>query len=280
MIEQRVIELPVHRVSGTAKAEDHDALAVEEALEIRLGCRVAGVWAQRSVTVTMRTPGNDPELAAGFLFTEGVVRGPEDIRDIRHCGPAAGPLQLQNVVQVNLAAHAEVEGVRLERNFLSNSSCGVCGKASLEALARLPGARLPDGFTIPAAVIHAMPQRLREAQAVFERTGGLHAAALFDAEGRLHVLREDVGRHNAVDKLIGRQLLDHRVPVSDRLLFVSGRAGYELVQKALAAGIPMLAAVGAPSSLAADLARAFNMGLLGFVRNDRFNVYSGNDRVA
>jgi len=227
----------------------------------------------------MRTPGSDIELAAGFLFAEGLVQCPGDIELIQHCGPPAGPLRLRNVVRVELQPEIDVDATRLERNFLATSSCGICGKASLKALATLPHARLPDGFVVSASSIHDLPEKLRQAQTVFDRTGGLHAAALFDGDGRLYDLREDVGRHNAVDKLIGRQFLDRLVPLSNRLIFVSGRAGYELVQKAVAAGIPILAAVGAPSSLAVDLARESNMTLLGFVRDRRFNIYSAQHRI-
>jgi FdhD protein len=227
----------------------------------------------------MRTPGSDIELAAGFLFAEGLVRHSEDIEIVQHCGPPAGSLRLRNVVRVELQPEIDVDATRLERNFLATSSCGICGKASLKALATLPHAQLPDGFVVPASSIHDLPEKLRQSQAVFDRTGGLHAAALFDRDGRLYDLREDVGRHNAVDKLIGRQFLDGLVPLSDRLICVSGRAGYELVQKAIAAGIPILAAVGAPSSLAVDLARDANMTLLGFVRDNRFNIYSAQHRI-
>ena len=279
MVEQRVIEIAVQRMNGSAGSQDRDLLAVEEPLEIRLGYGTAEERRSKSLTVTMRTPGSDIELAAGFLFAEGLVQHPGDIAIIQHCGPPAGPLRLRNVVRVELKSAVDVDSTRLERNFLSTSSCGICGKASLKALSLLPHTRLPDGFVVSASSIHHLPEKLRQAQTVFDRTGGLHAAALFDRDGRLHDLREDIGRHNAVDKLIGRQFLDGLVPLSDRLICVSGRAGYELVQKAIAAGIPILAAVGAPSSLAVDLARDANMTLLGFVRDSRFNIYSAQHRI-
>ena len=279
MIEQRVVEVAVQRMNGSAGSQDRDLLAVEEPLELRLGYGTAERRRSRSITVTMRTPGSDIELAAGFLFAEGLVQYPGDIEIIQHCGPPAGPLRLRNVLRVELQSAVDVNSTRLERNFLSTSSCGICGKASLKALSLLPHTRLPGGFVVSASSIHHLPEKLRQAQAVFDRTGGLHAAALFDRDGRLHDLREDIGRHNAVDKLIGRQFLDRLVPLSDRLIFVSGRAGYELVQKAIAAGIPILAAVGAPSSLAVDLARDANMTLLGFVRDSRFNIYSAQHRI-
>jgi len=266
-------------MNGSAGSQDRDLLAVEEPLEIRLRYGTAEERRSRSITVTMRTPGSDIELAAGFLFAEGLVQCPGDIAIIQHCGPPAGPLRLQNVLRVELKSEVDVNSTRLERNFLSTSSCGICGKASLKALSLLPRARLLDSLVVPASSIHTLPEKLRQAQTVFDRTGGLHAAALFDRDGRLHDLREDIGRHNAVDKLIGRQFLDGLVPLSDRLICVSGRAGYELVQKAIAAGIPILAAVGAPSSLAVDLARDANMTLLGFVRDSRFNIYSAQHRI-
>jgi len=277
--EQRVVEVSVQRIDGTASSCGRDVLAVEEPLEIRLDYGAGASRTRRSITVTMRTPGCDVELAVGFLFAEGLVRRREDIERAESCGPPAGLLGIRNLVRVDLSPDVTVDEKRLARNFLTTSSCGLCGKASLDALPAASHTRLPDGFEVPASSIHDLPARLRSAQTVFDRTGGLHAAALFDAEGRLLGVREDVGRHNAVDKLIGAQLLARAVPLLDRLIFVSGRAGYELVQKALAAGIPMLAAVGAPSSLAADLARDANMTLLGFVRDGRFNVYSGAQRI-
>jgi len=277
--DRRVIEVAVQRIAGTARSRGRDLLAVEEPLEIRLEHGAGPARTQRSITVTMRTPGSDVELAVGFLFAEGLVHRRQDIQRAEICGLPAGPLGLRNRVRVELAPHVTIDAKRLERNFLTTSSCGLCGKASIEALPATSRTRLPDGFVMPASSIHDLPDRVRTVQTVFDRTGGLHAAALFGAEGDLLDVREDVGRHNAVDRLIGAQWLAGAVPLSERLIFVSGRAGYELVQKALAAGIPMLAAVGAPSSLAADLARDANMTLLGFVRDGRFNIYSGAQRI-
>lgn len=278
-LEQRVVGMTLERWSGSDVLPGQDLLAVEEALEIRLVYGAAHQRTHKTISVTMRTPGNDLELAIGFLFAEGLVRGAEDVQTMQHCGPPAGPLQLQNVVRIELRPEAQIDQAGLERNFLSTSSCGVCGKASLEALPTLRHTRLPDGFVVPASIIHALPDVLRHSQTVFDSTGGLHAAALFDRYGQMQDLKEDVGRHNALDKLIGRQFLDGTVPLSDRVLLVSGRVGYELVQKAAAAGIPVLAAVGAPSSLAADLARDANMTLIGFVRDRRCNVYSAPQRI-
>jgi FdhD protein len=263
----------VCRLSASGLAVGPDLLAVEEPLEIRLGCDVGGRRVHRPVSITMRTPGHDLELAVGFLFTEGILAAREQVAGLRACG--AG-----NVARVDLSPGVAVDLARLERHFYTASSCGVCGKASLEAVRLCTQARLPEGRpVVEAAVIHRLPEALRAAQPVFDRTGGLHAAALFDARGDLLCLREDVGRHNALDKLIGAQFLAGRTPLSEGVLLVSGRASFELVQKAAAAGIPILAAVGAPSSLAVSLAREHGLTLLGFVRQDRFNVYTGAERV-
>src|SRR5258706_6553902 len=233
--EQRVVEVAVQRIAGTARSRGRDLLAVEEPLEIRLEYGAGAARTRRSVTLTMRTPGSDVELAVGFLFAEGLVRGRADVERTESCGLPAGPLGLRNRVRVELAPDVKVDAKLLERNFLTTSSCGLCGKASIEALPPSARTRLPDGFVVPASSIHDLPDRVRAAQTVFDRPGGLHAAALFGREGELLDVREDVGRHNAVDKLIGAQWLAGAVPLSERLIFVSGRAGYELVQKALAA---------------------------------------------
>ncbi len=273
-MERPVAKSLVVRVEGVRPAEPRDDfLAVEEPLEIQLGYERRGWRVHKSVSITMRTPGADDELAAGFLFTEGIVGDASHIEAIRTEEP--------NVVRVELRAGVAVDLRRLERHFYTTSSCGVCGKASIAAL-NLPN--LPrltaDRPVFDAETIHRLPATLRGTQAVFDQTGGLHAAALFDPAGRLAAMREDVGRHNAVDKLIGSQLLaGATTPLNGHLLFVSGRASFELVQKALAAGLPILAAVGAPSSLAVGLAQTRGMTLLGFVRGGRFNIYTGEGRV-
>ncbi len=272
-----ILTVPVQKIDGDTSSQFQDLLAVEEPLEIRLG--------DKSISVTMRTPGNDFELAAGFLFTEGILHGAAEIRDIRWSPPAAtngsvNPRQLGNSVTVELNPGVEVDFDRLDRHFYTTSSCGVCGKASIEAIEMQGCPALPRNLPLVAtATIHRLPEAVRRAQAVFERTGGLHAAALFSVEGQLKLLREDVGRHNAVDKLIGAEMLAGRIPLGNHLMFVSSRASFELVQKALMAGIPILAAVGAPSSLAVETAQRFNMTLLGFVRDERFNIYSGASRI-
>lgn len=275
-VEQGFVAVPVQKAVGPALEPQEDQLAVEEPLEIRLAYGPAGQRVQRSISVTMRTPGDDAELAAGFLLGEGIVRAGSDLATVRLCGPAVGPRKLHNVIRVELKPEVDVDMKRLERHFYTTSSCGVCGKTSLEALAVGNAPQLVDDQPqVSAEVVHALPEKLRQAQAVFDRTGGLHAAALFTAAGDLVCLKEDVGRHNAVDKLVGTQLTAGNVPLLDKILLVSGRASFELMQKALMAGIPVLAAVGAPSSLAVELAERFRMTLLGFVRNGRFNVYSG-----
>lgn len=255
------------------RSSEHDWLAVEEPLEIRLGYDSKGWRVHKSVSITMRTPGADRELAAGFLFTEAIISEASEIGGVRQ--------ESENIVCVELREGVLVDLPRLERHFYTSSSCGVCGKTSIAAL-RLsaPAPNLDDEFIVDAGIIHRLPEILRAAQAVFDRTGGLHAAALFNPEGALLAVREDVGRHNAVDKLIGSQLLAGNAAAFPRHgLFVSGRASFELMQKALAAGIPLLAAVGAPSSLAVDLARAHGATLLGFVRGGRFNIYGGAQRI-
>ncbi len=243
-----------------------------------LGLREDGKLQHRPISITMRTPGDDFELAAGFLLTEGILDSRQQIERIHHCGKGKGAT---NTLRVDLVEGVEVDLKRLERNFYTTSSCGVCGKSSLDALAT--GARAvttPAGFRVEAALIDDLPRRLHAQQAVFQSTGGLHASALFSRSGELLGLREDVGRHNALDKLIGARFLDDALPLDDSILLLSGRASFELLQKAVMAGIPVVCAVGAPSSLAIDAAREFGVTLLGFVRGQRFNVYAGDERLA
>lgn len=244
-----------------------DSLAAEEPLEIRID--------GRPVTVIMRTPGHDIELAAGFLLTEGIIASREQIGNL---AAAATPHGKNNVLDVELKEN-DFEEADLQRNFFAASSCGICGKASIEAIRRRDLAPLGHELRIDAELLCGLPETLRAEQAVFSRTGGLHAAALFGKGGELMGVREDIGRHNAVDKIIGWALLEGRVPLNQCVLMVSGRGGFEIVQKALAAGIPILASVSAPSSLAVKLAREFGMTLVGFLRGRRFVVYSGGFRV-
>lgn len=269
----------ITRVDGQGRVRAEDVLVVEEPLEIRLEIPAMEGVVTRSLAVTMRTPGNDFELAAGFLFTEGIVAQRDDIEQLKYCvdGPAE---QEFNIVTVSLRGGVSIDPARLTRHFYTTSSCGVCGKASLDAvrvISRDPP--VPGRPILSPDLVTALPERLREAQGVFARTGGLHAAGLFTADGRLVTEMEDVGRHNAVDKVIGEQFLRGATPLRDHVLQVSGRGGFEIVQKAAVAGIPIVSAVGAPSSLAVELAREFRMTLLGFVRDGRFNVYSDAGRI-
>lgn len=256
-----------------------DYLVAEEPLEIRLG--------ETPLSVTMRTPGYDLELTAGFLFTEGLIERRDQIASLDYGKTDYGKTEYSktksrpasgNVVQVQLTG-ASVDPEQTRRNFFMTSSCGICGKASIEAV-KAHGIRRPNPkFVLDPAVLCTFPDTLKAAQSIFDRTGGLHAAGLFDAQGKLIVLREDVGRHNAVDKVVGWALLDGRLPLADYALMVSGRGGFEIIQKALLAGVPLLASVSAPSSLAVRLARETGLTLVGFLRGQRFLVYSGEERL-
>ena len=267
----------ITRRRGDDSTSVRDALAVEEPLEIRVAWTDAQGPAVETIAVTMRTPGDDFELVAGFLYGEGVLTAPDDLAELTYCqGPEE---QSYNVVEARLAPGVAFDLERLRRNVYTTSSCGVCGKTSLEAVEALACSPLGPGPSMAANAIAALPDRLLEAQGVFERTGGLHAAGLFDPDGARRVVREDVGRHNAVDKVVGKALLERALPAAQRVLVVSGRASFELVQKAVVAGIPMLVAVGAPSSLAVELAERFGQTLIGFARDGGFNVYAGQERV-
>jgi len=271
-----------------------DEVATEEPLEIRL--RAAGIAqregplpvfrrrsqgaGQRTVAITMRTPGADFELAAGFLYGEGIIRSRDEIHGISHCDePDLDEDKRYNIVSVDLRRDALPDLQALERHFYTTSACGVCGKASLESL-RLRGCpTISPGPEVDAAVLRRLPESLRAGQGIFDATGGLHAAALFDPEGSLLAVREDVGRHNALDKVVGWALLGGRLPLSRHIVMVSGRSSFEILQKSLMAGVPIVCAVSAPSSLAVSLAREFGITLVGFLRGDRFNVYAGVDRI-
>lgn len=281
------LETPIHRFAGDIDEDAVDQLAVEEPLEIRLGFVEEGKPVHRAISITMRTPGNDGELAAGFLFTEGIISSPEQVRQIRHCGLSIGrgkgaldraAALNSNTIRVDIADGSSLDLGKLKRHFYTSSSCGVCGKSSIEAL-RTNALSVTSHLVVETSVISSLPERLREQQDIFALTGGLHASALFTAAGDLDILREDVGRHNALDKVIGAKFLQGETPLSDRVLLVSGRASFELVQKAIVAGIPVLAAVGAPSSLAVELSREFGLTLVGFVRDGRFNIYTGHERI-
>jgi FdhD protein len=262
----------VHVVTDGRERVRRDTLATEEPMELRV---LAG-GDRRTLAITMRTPGHDFELAAGFLHGEGVVARPEEIRRISYCTDVDVEQQY-NIVNVALDALPDLPS--LDRHFTTTSACGVCGKESLEALKIRGCPVLGDGPAVDAETLYGLPDALRRAQGLFDSTGGLHAAGLFTADGSLVCVREDVGRHNAVDKLIGWALMSGRVPLRDHVLMVSGRTSYEIMQKALAAGVPMVCSVSAPSSLAVSLATEFGMTLVGFLRDRRFNVYAGAERV-
>ena len=292
-----VVNTSVRRVVGSALNDAADVLAVEEPLEIRIGFADGS---HKAVSITMRTPGEDGELAVGFLFTEGILKSSDQVKQVRHCGEgrnlsvSEGALSPQNIlvppgtlptgrvsantIRVDLADGVDLDLKKLERHFYTTSSCGVCGKSSIEAL-QAGATGIESELTVNSEVIHRLPETLRSAQSTFDKTGGLHASALFDSDGSLDIVREDVGRHNALDKVIGAKFLTDQTPLSDKILLVSGRASFELVQKALMARIPILAAVGAPSSLAVELSTEFGMTLIGFVRDCRFNIYCGEERV-
>ena len=295
--DRTIVETSAEIFTGVQAYPGTDLLAVEEPLELQLTYGPANARRVKSISVTMRTPGHDFELAVGFLMTEGVVSDSADITQIRYvagCSNAVTtahdersevdtavlPYQPErNIIQVTLAPNVTVSMANLERNFYTTSSCGICGKASLLALRTVCPPRAVNAFQIAAQVLYSLPSRLRDAQKVFQRTGGLHAAGLFDAAGQLFSSREDVGRHNAVDKLLGAEFLADHTPLRDRLLLLSGRASFELLQKSLMGGIPMVVSVGAPSSLAVQVAREFDITLVGFLRGDHFNVYHGAARV-
>ena len=263
--------------SGGSKVTP-DLMAVEEPLEIRIGYGPLGSRIQKSLSVTMRTPGHDYELAIGFLFTEGIIDSFDQVESIKYCEDVGKQEEKENVVRVELKPNVNLELEKLQRNFYTTSSCGVCGKSSIEAV-QVSCNKISDSIKVDKSIIHGLPEKLRTAQQIFEHTGGLHAVGLFDIKGKLLLAREDVGRHNAMDKIIGACLFKKEIPLSSSVMMVSGRASFELVQKALRAGVPIMAAVGAPSSLAVSLAKDIGMTLMGFVRDSTFNIYSLEERV-
>jgi len=269
----------VWKVTEDRTREETDQLASEEPMEIRVESGAKSHRETTSLSVTMRTPGNDFELAAGFLLTEGIVARKKDLVRIEYCTDA-GVDQEYNIVSAILRPDVDFRADRLSRHFYMTSSCGVCGKTALEAVRVAVRHAFPEDRPHPdAKTISAIPERLRAGQEWFSETGGLHAAGLFDDTGQVSSVREDVGRHNAVDKVVGEAFLNDRIPLSDAILAVSGRSSFEILQKAAVAGIPFVIAVGAPSSLAVAIAEKFGMTLIGFARRGRFNVYAGDRRV-
>ena len=268
MPDPRTASVGVTRINGREAVGSDDVVVVEEPLEIRAAWTASGELREKSISVTMRTPGDDSDLAAGFLFTEGLIRSRSDVDSLRHWSSP-------NVLRVALNDGVRIDTSKLDRHFYTTSSCGVCGKTSIEALRVCAAERPRLTHPITSDTVHRLPSCLAEHQDAFHSTGALHAAGIFDMTGALLRCREDIGRHNAVDKVIGSMFLDGATPLADTILMVSSRGSFEIVQKAAVAGIPVVASVGAPSTLAVDLARDFGITLLGFVRNGRFNVYAG-----
>lgn len=280
MAKQPVSAVHITKVNNSTFVLADDLLAVEEPLEIRLGFGELDLREQKRVAVTMRTPGNDFELALGFLYTEGIIQNPNDIYKIQYCTELNSIENKENIVRVELNPAVNLDWSKLQRNFYTTSSCGVCGKESIEAIrttCNIP--KHQPQLTINPSVIVALPDKLRARQSVFEHTGGIHACALFDVDGNLHLVREDVGRHNALDKLIGAGLKMGDGFLSSGILLLSGRASFELLQKAAMAHIQVVCAVGAPSSLAVQTAQEFGITLIGFLRDNRFNIYTHTERI-
>ena len=270
----------ISKVCGDQQLSQTDCVAVEEPLEIQLCSATVDNAAAKSISITMRTPGDDAELAIGFLYTESIIQDRSQLVSVDHVGETDADTGLRNKIRVELAPQVEIDYDRLERHFYTTSSCGVCGKASIDAL-HVTGLKSlqANRSEFRREVIVSMPERLMAEQQLFSETGGLHAAALFDEDGDIIVVKEDVGRHNAVDKVIGWMFMNGRLPAQRQGILVSGRASFELMQKSLVAGIPLFAAVGAPSSLAVRMAKDFGMTLIGFLRDDRFNIYSDTTRI-
>ena len=272
--------LDIQRFNAYQLSHQSDQLAVEEPLEIKLGFGKANERQQRSLAVTMRTPGQDKDLVLGFLFSEGIIASFREVLSIRFIGNQLDINTQENIILVDLQPHINIDFEDFSRHFYTSSSCGICGKTSIDMVQKSTCFLLPsESPIVQLDVLYQLPEQLHRAQTVFEYTGGIHAAGLFTADGQLLVLKEDVGRHNALDKLIGWALQKNSIPLKNEVLLLSGRASFELIQKALMAGIPILAAIGAPSSLAVELAEVHGMTLIGFLKKDRMNVYCGAERI-
>lgn len=277
MTRARVSASKIIYYSDAHSEAKNDLIAIEEPLEIKLGYGSKGDRKQNSLAITMRTPGHDQDLALGFLFTENIIAKTEDLTYIDYCKDKDGKPS-DNIIRAEISDAIPIAWEDLQRNFFSNSSCGICGKASLENLEKICLVAIKNKSKVAVHIIHSLSDKMRAAQAVFEHTGGLHAAALFSLEGELLLMREDVGRHNAMDKLVGAALLA-KIKLEDCLVMLSGRSSFELIQKAVMAKIPIIAAIGAPSSLAVETAEQFNITLMGFTRKRQFNVYSHPNRI-
>jgi len=274
MSQAAVSKVSIQRFHKGILEDAEDLVAVEEPLEIRIGFGKLESREQRSISVTMRTPGHDFELALGFLFTEGIIKNANEIASIKYCTGLNTLEQQFNIIRVELKEEIQFDMESLQRNFYTTSSCGVCGKASIESIKQHCDKVTNVGFDPSTSLLFNLMQQLDSVQTVFKFTGGIHACALFNAEGNLVLMREDVGRHNALDKLIGAALTDNNIKLELSILLLSGRASFELVQKAAMAGIPIVAAVGAPSSLAISTAKEFGIKLYGFLRGEKFNLYT------
>jgi FdhD protein len=270
----------ITKVNADRISELPDLLAAEEPMEIRLGYGAEKNRRQKSISVTMRTPGNDFELALGFLFTEGIIKNAGDIIRVKYCTELNRFENQENIVRVGLNHEVEVDLKKLERHFYTSSSCGVCGKASIDSI-EINEVMISDEshLKVDSEILSRLTEKIKARQNIFEHTGGLHAAALFSSEGELILIREDVGRHNALDKLIGAGFFSDQLPFNQHILLLSGRASFELIQKAAMAGIKIIAAIGAPSTLAVETAKKFKITLIGFLRGDRFNIYSEKNRI-
>jgi len=270
----QVENIQIHKISAGAINETEDKVAVEEPLQIQLVYSTATGQMLKDIAVTMRTPGNDEELAAGFLFTEGIIKAASDVHEIKQAHAD------ENGIQVILKENIKPVLGNAARNFYTTSSCGICGKASIDAIQTVSQyAALKNNDVISAEIFYTLQNELKKQQKVFEDTGGIHASALFDVEGEFIMLREDVGRHNALDKIIGAAMLNNQLPLNNCILLLSGRASFELLQKAAMAGIRIIASVGAPSSLAVEMAVENDVTLIGFLKADRFNIYNGKERI-
>lgn len=268
----------ITKYSSRSVEDKTDSIAVEAPLEIRLGFGPEHEREQKSISVTMRTPGNDEELAIGFLFTEGIIDSASDLLSIKHCGDVKEE-EKNNIIRAELKPTIKIDWSKLDRHFYTTSSCGVCGKSSIDAVKSNCLTRISSTAKASASTILQLAEQLNNSQLVFNLTGGIHASALFSSQGKLVMIREDVGRHNALDKIIGASGIGKSLPLSKNILLLSGRISFELVQKSAVAGIPIIVAFGAPSSLAIELAEEMNISLVGFLKKDKFNIYSGKDRI-
>jgi len=268
----------ITKYSSSSFEEKIDSIAIEVPLEIRLGFGPETEREQKSISVTMRTPGNDEELALGFLITEGIINRAEDLLSIKHCVKVKEE-EKNNIIRAELKPEIKVDWAKLDRHFYTTSSCGVCGKSSIDAVRNNCLLPIKSQHIISPSTILKLSDQLNDSQLVFNLTGGIHASALFNSQGKILMIREDVGRHNALDKIIGASCIDNNLPLHQNILLLSGRISFELVQKSAVAGIPIIAAFGAPSSLAIELAEEMNISLVGFLKKDKFNIYSGKDRI-